>query len=43
MTFAPECGQLASARVTIAFGVEGELVTVYGIFYGGQDFDAAFE
>jgi toxin ParE1/3/4 len=30
-------------RVTIAFEVSGETVTILGIFYGGQDFEAAFE
>jgi toxin ParE1/3/4 len=30
-------------RVTIAFEVSGEIVTVLGIFYAGQDFEAAFE
>jgi toxin ParE1/3/4 len=26
-------------RVTIAFGVDGDLVLVSGVFYGGQDFE----
>lgn len=30
-------------RVTIAFTVEQESVIIQGVFYGGQDFAAAFE
>jgi len=30
-------------RVSIVFDVEGLTVTILGIFYGGQDFEAAFE
>src|ERR1022692_973182 len=30
-------------RVSIAFEVTDELVTILGIFYGGQEFEAAFE
>jgi len=30
-------------RVTIAFDVTDELVTILGIFYGGQDLEAALE
>ena len=30
-------------RVTIAFAVEGDAVTIIGVFYGGQDFEAAFQ
>jgi len=30
-------------RVTIAFTVEGDAVTIIGVFYGGQDFEAAFQ
>ena len=30
-------------RVTIAFAVEAEAVTIIGIFYGGQDFEAALQ
>jgi len=30
-------------RVSIAFEVTGDVVTVLGIFYGGQDFDAALD
>ena len=30
-------------RVTIAFAVEAETVTIIGVFYGGQDFEAALE
>jgi len=29
-------------RVTIAFAVEADIVTIIGIFYGGRDFEAAF-
>lgn len=29
-------------RVSIAFEVTGEMVTILGIFYGGQNFEAAF-
>lgn len=29
-------------RVTIAFTVQNEIVTILGVFYGGQDFEAAF-
>jgi plasmid stabilization system protein ParE len=29
-------------RVSIAFEVTGDLVTILGIFYGGQDFETAF-
>ncbi|TDX60789.1 toxin ParE1/3/4 [Methylosinus sp. sav-2] len=28
-------------RVTIAFAVEAEVVTIVGVFYGGQDFEAS--
>jgi toxin ParE1/3/4 len=30
-------------RVTIAFVVNSDTVLIEGIFYGGQDFEAAFE
>ena len=30
-------------RVTIAFDIVEDLVTIHGIFYGGQDFEAAFQ
>jgi plasmid stabilization system protein ParE len=30
-------------RVSITFEVTGDLVTILGIFYGGQRFEAAFE
>jgi toxin ParE1/3/4 len=30
-------------RVSIAFEVTGEAVTILGIFYGGQNFDTAFD
>ena len=30
-------------RVRIAFEVTGEVATILGIFYGGQDFEAAFD
>jgi toxin ParE1/3/4 len=30
-------------RVTIAFVVEADTVTIIGIFYGGQDFEAALQ
>ena len=30
-------------RVSIAFEVTGEVVTILGIFYGGQNFEAAFK
>jgi toxin ParE1/3/4 len=30
-------------RVTIAFEASNERVTILGIFYGGQDFEAALE
>ncbi|HMK91286.1 MAG TPA: type II toxin-antitoxin system RelE/ParE family toxin [Methylocystis sp.] len=30
-------------RVTIAFAVEADAVTIIGVFYGGQDFEAAFQ
>ena len=30
-------------RVTIAFEVTSGVVTILGIFYGGQDFESAFE
>jgi len=30
-------------RVTIAFVVSAEAVLIEGIFYGGQDFEAAFD
>ncbi len=30
-------------RVTIAFAVEADAVTIIGIFYGGQDFEAALQ
>jgi plasmid stabilization system protein ParE len=30
-------------RVSIAFEVSEDVVTVLGIFYGGQDFEAAFD
>jgi len=30
-------------RVTIAFEVTGEIVTILGVFYGGQKFEAAFD
>jgi toxin ParE1/3/4 len=29
-------------RVTIAFAVEAEVVTIIGVFYGGQDFEGAW-
>jgi plasmid stabilization system protein ParE len=29
-------------RVTIAFEVTGRIVTILGVFYGGQNFEAAF-
>ena len=29
-------------RVVIAYDVEDSLVTILGIFYGGQDYEAAF-
>ena len=29
-------------RVTIAYRVDTEVVTILGIFYGGQDFEAVF-
>jgi toxin ParE1/3/4 len=30
-------------RVSIAFQVTDEVVTILGIFYGGQNFETAFE
>jgi toxin ParE1/3/4 len=30
-------------RVTIAFVVTADIVLIAGIFYGGQDFESAFE
>jgi len=30
-------------RVTIAFAVEADAVTIIGVFYGGQDFEAALQ
>lgn len=30
-------------RISIAFVVEKDTVTIHGIFYGGQDLEAAFE
>lgn len=30
-------------RVSIAFEVAGDIVTILGIFYGGQDFTVAFD
>lgn len=30
-------------RVTIAFTVESRVVTIIGVFYGGQDFEAALQ
>lgn len=30
-------------RVSIAFEVTGDVVTILGIYYGGQDLEAAFE
>jgi toxin ParE1/3/4 len=30
-------------RVSIAFEITGEVVTILGIFYGGQKFEAAFD
>ncbi len=30
-------------RVSITFEVTGEVVTVLGIFYGGQNFEAAYD
>lgn len=30
-------------RVTITFTVEPEIVTILGVFYGGQDVDTAFD
>jgi toxin ParE1/3/4 len=30
-------------RVTIAFAVEADAMTIIGIFYGGQDFEAALQ
>jgi plasmid stabilization system protein ParE len=30
-------------RVTIAFDVSGDLVTILGIFYGGQNFESVLE
>lgn len=30
-------------RVSIAFVVENDTVTIHGIFYGGQNLDSAFE
>jgi toxin ParE1/3/4 len=30
-------------RVSIAFQVKGEEVTILGVFYGGQDFEAVLE
>jgi len=30
-------------RVSIAFEITGEVVTILGIFYGGQNIEAAFE
>jgi toxin ParE1/3/4 len=29
-------------RVTIVFGVDGDTVTIVGVFYGGQNFEARF-
>ncbi len=28
-------------RVSIAFGISGNAVTILGVFYGGQDYEAA--
>jgi len=28
-------------RVTIAFSIEGEIVSILGVFYGGTDYEAA--
>ncbi len=30
-------------RVTVAFSVKGDRVTIHGIFYGGQDYDFLIE
>ena len=30
-------------RVTIAFTVDADIVTIIGVFYGGQDFEAALK
>ena len=30
-------------RVTIAFSVDEDVVTIVGVFYGGQDFEAALK
>lgn len=30
-------------RVTIAFTAEQDTVTIIGVFYGGQDYEAAFQ
>jgi len=30
-------------RVSIAFEVTGDVVTILGIFYGGQNIDTAFD
>ncbi|WP_343713490.1 type II toxin-antitoxin system RelE/ParE family toxin [Inquilinus sp.] len=30
-------------RVTIAFTIEDEIVTILGVFYGGQDIEAALQ
>ena len=30
-------------RISIAFVVENDTVTIHGIFYGGQNLEAAFE
>ena len=30
-------------RVTVAYRVDAEAVTILGIFYGGQDFESVFE
>jgi hypothetical protein len=34
------CGPSAR-RVTIAFAIEADTVTIFGVFYGGQDFESA--
>jgi toxin ParE1/3/4 len=30
-------------RVSIAFEVTGDIVTILGVFYGGQNFESAFD
>ena len=39
MTCAPACASRTTKRAVIAFAVDAELVSIVGVFYGGQDYE----